>query len=75
MDLLKDYDMEVKYHPRKVNAVAEDLRTKFTSSIALASDEKMDEINPEEDPQTPFKPVLSIPSDETLTSAEPRKKR
>ena len=34
MDLLKDYDMEVKYHPRKVNAVAEDLRTKFTSSIA-----------------------------------------
>jgi len=26
--------MEVKYHPRKVNAVAEDLRTKFTSSIA-----------------------------------------
>jgi len=37
--------------------------------------EKMDEINPEEDPQTPFKPVLSIPSDETLTSAEPRKKR
>jgi len=33
------------------------------------------EINVEETPQTPSEPVLSIPSDETPTTAEPRKKR
>jgi len=33
------------------------------------------QINLEEDPQTPSKFVLSVPSDETLTSAEPRRKR
>jgi len=37
--------------------------------------EKVGEINLEEDPQTPAEPVPSVPSDETLTSAEPRKKR
>jgi len=33
------------------------------------------EINLEEDPRTPTEPVLSIPSEEILTSAEPRRKR
>jgi len=37
--------------------------------------EKVGEINLEEDPQTPTEPVPSVPSDETLTSAELRKKR
>ena len=37
--------------------------------------ENVGEINLEEDPQTPSEPVLSVPSDETLTSAEPRRKR
>jgi len=36
---------------------------------------KMGEINLEEDPQTPSEPVFSVPSDETLTSVEPRRKR
>jgi len=36
---------------------------------------KLGEINLEEDPQTPAEPVLSAPSDETLTNAEPRKQR
>jgi len=37
--------------------------------------EKVGEINLEEDPQTLAEPVPSVPSDETLTSAEPRRKR
>jgi len=37
--------------------------------------EKVGEINLELDPQTPSEPILSIPSDETLTSAKPRRKR
>jgi len=37
--------------------------------------EKVGEINLEEDPQTPVELVPSVPSDETLTSAELRKKR
>ena len=37
--------------------------------------EKVGEINLEEDPQTPSEPILSVPLDETLTSAEPRRKR
>ena len=37
--------------------------------------EKVGEINLEEYPQTPTEPVLSIPSKETLTSAEPGRKR
>ena len=37
--------------------------------------EKVGEINLEETPQTPSEPVLPIPSDETPTTAEPRKKR
>jgi len=37
--------------------------------------EEVGEIHPEEVPQAPSKPVLTIPSDETPTTAEPRKKR
>jgi len=37
--------------------------------------EKVGEINLEETSQTPSEPVLSIPSDETPTTTEPRKKR
>jgi len=37
--------------------------------------EKVGEINLEETPQTPSEPVLFVPSDGTLTSAEPRRKR
>ena len=37
--------------------------------------EKVGEVNLEEDPQTPTEPVLLIPSEETLTNAEPRRKR
>jgi len=37
--------------------------------------EKVGEINLEEEPQAPVEPVLSVPSDETLTSVELRKKR
>jgi len=33
------------------------------------------EINLEEDPRTPAKPVLFVPLDETPTSAEPRRRR
>jgi len=37
--------------------------------------EKVGEINLEENPQTPTEPVPFVSSIETLTSAEPRKKR
>jgi len=37
--------------------------------------EKVGEINLEEDPKTPSEPVISVPSDETPTTAEPRKRR
>jgi len=37
--------------------------------------EKVGEINLEETPQTPSEPFLSIPSEETPSSAEPRRKR
>jgi len=37
--------------------------------------EKVGEINPEETPQTPSEPVLSVPSEETPSSAKPRRKR
>jgi len=37
--------------------------------------EKVREINLEETTQTPFEPVLSVPSEETPCSAEPRRKR
>jgi len=37
--------------------------------------EKVGEFTPEKTPQTPAKPVLSVPSEETPSSAEPRRKR
>jgi len=37
--------------------------------------EKVGEINLEKTPRTPSEPILSIPSDETPTTTEPRKKR
>jgi len=37
--------------------------------------EKVGEINLEETPQTPSEPVLSVPSEETPSSAKPRRKR
>jgi len=37
--------------------------------------EKVGEVNLDETPQTPSEPVLTIPLDETPTTAEPRKKR
>ena len=37
--------------------------------------EKVGEINPEETPQTPSEPILTVPSEETPSSAEPRRKR
>jgi len=35
LELLKDYDMEVKYHPGKTNVVADALSRKSTGSISL----------------------------------------
>jgi len=41
LELLKDYDMEVKWHPGKANMVADALSRKSTSSIAcLLTQEK-----------------------------------
>jgi len=37
--------------------------------------EKVGELTPEETPQTPAEPVLSVPSEETPSSAEPRRKK
>ena len=34
MDLLKDYDIEVKYHPGKANVVTDTLSRKSTGSMA-----------------------------------------
>ena len=34
LELLKDYDMEVKYHPGKVNVVPDALSRKSTGSVA-----------------------------------------
>jgi len=41
LELLKDYDMELKYHPGKANVVADALSNKSTGSIAcLLTQEK-----------------------------------
>ena len=41
LELLKDYDMEVKYHPGKANVVANALSRKSTGSVAcLLTQEK-----------------------------------
>jgi len=34
LELLKDYDMEVKYHPSKANVVADALTRKSTGTVA-----------------------------------------
>jgi len=48
LELLKDYDMEVKYHPCKANVVANALSRKSTASVAcLLTQEKrlLEELN------------------------------
>ena len=47
----------------------------FLEDYSGDSFEKVGEINLDEVPQTPFEPVLSVPLEETPTTAERRKKR